>query len=218
MNSLPTPFLNYIPKLFRQDSKAVAFASRMDIILGQWKADMLKFRRLYRFDECDSLFLNEIAFLLNVTFLNQDSDSTRRLKLKNAIPNQQHRGTWTYSVKPQLDAITGLNAVIMSPLFRSGEWYLMSTDTSLPEPLTASLGTNGVTSGLGLDLSGSGDETNIPGNIYINAHLGVNTAVLTATQIAQIIVAFVVDIVPAYYQIFIGYIDVNGNFNLYQKF
>jgi hypothetical protein len=60
---------------------------------------------------------------------------------------------------------------------------------------------------LGMDLVGSGTEIQIPGNVYIN----VDNPFLTAEQIAQIVASLDYTTVPAYFRVFLCYLNDQGN-------
>ena len=217
---LPIPFISFIPKLFQKDGKAISLGSFMDTFLSERRAEVLKLRRAYRYDEVDSYFLPEIAFLLGITFRNSDSDVIKRKKIKNALPSFRYDGCWNlgpYSIKLQLDGITGYSAVLMTAQQRQGEWVLVSSDMTLTEPYVASLGA-GTDPGLGLDLTGMGDELSIRGNIYIDLHSGVHTAVLTNDMVNLIKDLMINELGPVYLRLFLGYVDADGKFISYVIF
>lgn len=60
---------------------------------------------------------------------------------------------------------------------------------------------------LGDDIVGSGTEIQIPGNVYIN----VDNPFLTAEQIAQIVASLDYVTVPAYFRVFLCYLNDQGN-------
>jgi len=62
---------------------------------------------------------------------------------------------------------------------------------------------------------GDGTEVEIWGNIYIDLHYGIHTAVLSASQIEQIVTDISMDIVPAYVRVYLGYVPVTGGFTIY---
>jgi hypothetical protein len=66
---LPIPFLKYIPKIFRNDSKAVTLATRIDTHLKQWKKDILEFQRLFRPDQTESKYLDDLGQYLYADIL-----------------------------------------------------------------------------------------------------------------------------------------------------
>lgn len=63
---------------------------------------------------------------------------------------------------------------------------------------------------LGLDLIGAGDEIEIAGNIYID----VDNSILTFNEVEEIKLSLI-DVVPAYYMVFLGYFNNAGQFIIY---
>lgn len=87
---------------------------------------------------------------------------------------------------------------------------VMGADGDLGEGLSLyDLGAYGVDLGLGIDLVGSGSESVIPGNIYID--VGIST--LTTDQVTQIVQS-IERSTPAYFRIYLGY-QQSGSFTIY---
>jgi|WetSurMetagenome_2_1015567.scaffolds.fasta_scaffold253498_2 hypothetical protein len=212
---LPIPFLKYFPKLYQNDPKAQFLASKMDSIFTAIKNDILGLKRLNRADECPAQFLSELDFTLQANVKKGDSEYTKRKKISTAIATQKKRGTWQNDAKIRIDSITTYS----SDIFRassSDDWILCGDGvTENDQNYWASMGVDGIDDKLGIALIGDGTEIEIQGNIYINLHSGIYTAVLSAAQIAQIVDEISTDIVPAYMRIYLGYADITGSFNLY---
>lgn len=64
--------------------------------------------------------------------------------------------------------------------------------------------------GFGIDLIGAGDEIEIAGNIYID----VDNKILTESEVEQIKLSLI-DVVPSYYRVFLGYFNTSGQFIVY---
>lgn len=93
----------------------------------------------------------------------------------------------------------------------SAQWVVGGDGVSIPSASDwGSVGGDGIDDDLGLDLLGEGTEIEIAGNIYIN----VDNDSLTLAQIEQLDIE-VLDECPAYYRLFLGYLDSFGNFVTY---
>ncbi len=211
---LPIPFLKYIPKLFRGDAVMQSLATKVDTNLNAWKKDVIDINRLQRVDEAPSAFVVQLGYLLNANIQPFDSDLQRRKKTRDAISTHKIRGTWIADVKIRIDNITGLDAVIFRS-FDGDDWILTGDGLTPPAFYWASMGADGIDDRLGIALIGEGTEVEVAGNIYINVHDGINVATLTSDQVTQIVQEIEDDVVPAYYRVNIGYIDVTGAFIIY---
>lgn len=65
---------------------------------------------------------------------------------------------------------------------------------------------------LGIDIIGAGDEIEISGNIYID----VDNKILMESEVEQIKLSLG-DVVPAYYRVFLGYFNNDGQFIVYSN-
>lgn len=204
MKTLPIPSINYFPKVFTEKNadSTLALTNKLDIHINEWLQGVLNLRYLCDIDRCPSQFLDRLGYMVNANLFQQDSDTTKRQKIYNAIPSHKISGSFNNDIKLAIDAITGLSALI----YRSSEaddgiecgdgyietgtdWYVEGGDGESP------FGT--------LEI-GNGREIEIQGNIYIN--LGGTESVPTASQITQI-VDFLIKKVPAYFRIYLGYIS-----------
>lgn len=210
---LPIPILKFFPKIFQSDNKAITLAAYIDSIILSVKRDIFQLPRLYKADEINSLYLTELGYFLNANIQNIDTDITKRKKIFKSISTHKIRGTWKFDVKIRIDNITGYDSEIIY-IQDSSDWILTGDRVSENQYL-GTMGADGVDDGLGLNLIGEGIEIEIPGNIYIDLHSGVHTAVLSAAIINQIVNEIKNDVVPAYYRIYLGYLDSSNVFQLY---
>ena len=212
---IPNPLLKFFPKLYQNDSKAASLASKMDSIFASIKSDILGLKRLNRADECPGQFLSELDYALQANVQKGDTELQKRKKISNAIATQKKRGTWQNDAKIRIDNITGYSSDIYKAS-TSDDWILCGDGMiENDQNYYASLGVDGIDNNLGISLIGDGTEIEIQGNIYINLHIGIYTAVLSAAQILQIVNEIATDIVPAYFRVYLGYADITGAFNLY---
>jgi hypothetical protein len=216
MSLLPIPLIKFFPKIFKNDDKAINLASKIETNLLTWKNDIIELNRFFRPDEVMERFLTELNFYLEAGMLNQDTELIKRKKARDAISQHKIRGTWQADAKIRIDNITGLSPG--SRIFRStgtADWILVGDGTTPTDFYWASMGADGIDLDLGLDLIGEGTEIEIAGNIFIDLHEGVNTDVLTAEQIAHIVTDLETDVVPAYFIVNLGYVNVTGQFIIY---
>ena len=210
---LPRPFLKYMPKIFRADAKAVALASKIDAHLGVWEKNLTDIPRLLRSDECPDAVVDELGYLLSAGLNPDDSITTKRKKVANAVANHKLRSTWPVT-KIIIDAITGYSAVILSGAINDSGWVLVGNElTNFGN--VALLGCDGINDELGIDLNGYLDDPTEPGNVRINLHDGVTTPVITSEVLQQIINNISTQICPAYFRVFLGYVDGAGEFIVY---
>lgn len=211
---LPKPFLKFIPKIFREDTKAIAMANKIDTHLAEWGKDVIDIKRFHRPDEMPSQFLDEAGYELAANILNTDSETIKRRKIYNAISTHKLGGTWKYDLKVKIDNITGLSAALYYPT-HTADWIL-SGDGVTENDYEATMGVDGIDDNLGIDLMGDGTEVEIPGNVYINCHEGITDPVLSVDQLKQIRAEIISDVLPAYYRLYLGYVNSSGDFVLYE--
>jgi hypothetical protein len=214
--TLPIPSLQYIPKVYRDNPTAgtLALTNKIDSNLIAWRKEIIELGWITSAVKCPAMFLDEIGYMFNSAITPTDSETTKRKKIFYAIQNNQLRGTWLYSAKVIIDAITGYNA--QQYTIQSADDWIMTGDgmIEVDNPDWSILGGDVVFDD-GFSLIGDGTEIELWGNIYIDLHYGIHTAVLTADQIIQIVTAIQDDIVPAYFRIYLGYVPVAGGFQVY---
>jgi hypothetical protein len=212
---LPLPSINFFPKAFQDDSKAIALGNKLDSYIALWTADILGIKTVARADMIPGSLIDELGFLLNANIMPTDTEVLKRQKVAHAIERQVIRGTWTDSAKVRIDDITGLNsAIYISAL--SDDWILCGdgiTETSAS--YWGTMGCDGIDDALGLALIGDGTEIEIQGNVYINLHVGIFVSTLTNAEILAIVADIGSDIAPAYFRIYLGYENALGQFELY---
>ena len=209
-------FLKYIPKLYQKDFKAIALSNKFNNHFGLWKNDIMNLLRLIRPDEMPAIFLDELGYMLNANLLNLDTERVKRQKIQNAIQQQKLRGSWKYDAKLRIDRIVGYNSKLHEVL-ETSEWiqYGGNESSDLVVKYWGTIGTDGIDMNTGLDLWISGQELQLAGNIPIDCHYGIHISTLTASQISDIVLEIENDVVPAYMRVFLGYVDVSGNFITY---
>lgn len=217
------PFKNYIPVIFRDDPKTDALAAKADEHINEWKQDLRDLERIMRPDETPSKYLDELNELLSANFKPYDDDYTRRKKIQTAILKHKYRGSFSLDVKGRLDLITGYSSRILKEddvaIFGTDDWILLSdggvADSQVGTKYWAAMGVDGIDDDLGIALSG-GEEVWVKVNCYIDMHEGINTAVLTS-DVLDACELEMEDARPAYYKIFLGYVDSLGEFQTYRK-
>ena len=212
---IPVPFLQYIPKLFRDNATAetTALCDKADTNIEAWLADAVNIQYLLDVERCPNNFLFSLGDYLAAGLKSQDSDRTKREKIYKAIVTHKFRSTWTYSAKIIIDAITGYDARIVYAT-DSDDWILCG-DGVLEVGTSWALLYDGSVDPWGMSLIGLGTEIEIQGNVYIDCHYGVIGSTLTAAQIADIVAQIVTDIVPAYMIIYLCYVDAGGILTVY---
>jgi hypothetical protein len=199
-SGLPTPAINYLPRNFQDDPWMIVLAAALDRASSQVQADIVGMKDWRIPESCPSQLLVELGAMLGVTILSSDSDAQKRKKIATAVHSQKYNGTWVYSAKPVIDAITGYSAVIWTSSY--SDWPIRIGDGSYYALGYAWMlrGGTSPTDGYTIIRTGSGWESIIPGTVYID----VGTSGLTPDQVNQI-VASLLDVVPAYIRVLIGY-------------
>jgi phage tail-like protein len=215
MSMLPIPSINYIPKLFKDkaSTQTYAFTDFLDTEFTSWFTDVKNIDQLLDVEQCPAIFLNYLGNMLNASVNTVDSERTKRQKIYEAINTHKKRGTWVNHAKLIIDSITGYDARTYK-IFDSDDWVLCGDGIIEPGTSWSILGGDG-TDPYGMALIGDGTEVEIWGNIYIDCHYGIYTAVLTSSQIDQIVYDISMDIVPAYVRVYLGYVPVGGGFTVY---
>ena len=220
---LPLPFSENIPKLLSKEmsQEGTAFVNKVDNLLKGIYQDVLELYFLKSPARIPTALLMELDFILNSSAREKHTEREKREKIAGSVAWHKVRGTWTQDVKIRIDNITGLSARIyhLDEQY-DDDWILCGEDDSVifpPGNYWSTLGGEdaGLIDKLGLALIGDGNEIVIAGNIYIDCHEAVNVSTLTTQQIEAIVEDLDKDIVPAYFQIFLGYIDAAGEFIVY---
>ena len=215
-SGLPIPFIKFIPKIFKEDVKAIALSNRVDTHLAEWEKDVLSVAQLYRPDETREIILSELDYCIEAGVRNDDSEVIKRKKIESAIASHKIRGTWELSAKILIDNITGLDAQFYDETLEDDA--ILCGDGIVPYDSAAywfALGCDGLDDGLGVRLLTDGTEVMLAGVLYIDCHYGIHVSTLTAAQIAKIVDELRTEIVPAYYKVYLGYIDAVGDWQYY---
>lgn len=214
---LPLPFEKYVPTILKNNItvKGQALIDKVDTLLEVIKDEILE---MYYFKDpvrTPNSFLEELGFWLNANLLNTDSDFNKRSKVKGAVRGHKNRGSWEDDAKIRIDSITSLDSAIFRAV-DTDDWILGGDGIVIDSSYYwATMGADGLDLDLGLALIGAGDEVEVAGNIYIDLHEGVFTAVLTVDQITQIVTEIEDDVVPGYFRVHLGYINTTGQFIVY---
>jgi hypothetical protein len=205
----PTPALPYLLKEFQPNAEAVSLAGALDRAFAGMYSDALGLRDRYTPESCPTQLLDELYASIGGTPKVTDTDAQKRAKITTAIEQQKYNGTWVFSAKLAIDAITGASSVIWgSP---QSDWPVQIGDASAYNNGFHWMiqGGSGLIGDESIIMIGAGTESIIAGNVYID--VGIST--LTANQVA-LVVAALQDIVPAYFRIFLGW-TVSGVFTAY---
>jgi hypothetical protein len=202
-NRLPYPSLNYFPRRLREeaDPGVLALAAYLDKLMVAIQQEMLLESMWRDPARVPPQFLPELAYFVGVTLLNTDTDQQKRIKIQQGVHSLRYLSTWDDNIKPTSDGITGFSSSFYNST-NSSDWIMIggSENPSYLATYQGVIGTNGVDLNTGLDLVGSGNESDITGIFLID----VGTSTLTADQVSQIVVALA-GFVPCYMRIFMGY-------------
>lgn len=210
--SLPISFIDYIPKLYKDNAKdsTNALANKIDTHLGEWLDDIIQLAWLKDPFKIDVLFLDVLGNYLAAGLISTDTEAQKRNKIAIAVQGHRLRGSFNLDAKPKIDAIAGGDSVIF---LATGEddWILVGDGLTPAAFYWAALGADGIDDQLGISLIGAGTEIEVAGNIYID----VDNSGLSAAEVQQIVDVLEFDIVPAYYIVNLGYVDGSGVFIIY---
>jgi hypothetical protein len=216
MNLFPYPIDSFIPKLNQDnlDAGYTALINKLNSIFLAWFNDLLNLYNLKTVDRCKSVFLDELGYMLAADIQQIDTERQKRQKIAIAVQTHKLRGTWIYHAKPMMDTITGYSAALINNAAqkRSMNIWVECDGVNNVGSKWAPEGDGDVAGYLGIKESVPGGVYNaeIPGYIYINCHVGVYTAVLSAATIANIVYNFSLNVVPAYEICQLAYIDASG--------
>ena len=215
----PYPFESFVPQLlvYNLTPQGQAFIDKHDEYIIDWTDELKELYFVNKLVErIPTAFLEDQGYFLNAGLKQTDSERTKRIKIKGAVKGHKKRGTWNDDAKIKIDAITGYNAEIFKAIQSDDSIEMGQTSDEDPTRYwSTEQGNDGVDDSLGTWEVGDFTEYVIAGNIYIDCHEGVHTAVLTSDQIEQIVVELEFDIAPAYMAIYLGYINTSGQFIVY---
>lgn len=210
----PVPSKRFIPKVYQDDPDVDVLTDEIDKQLIDWYNDIIRIKRYYRPDECPTQFLPELGALLEAGILASDTEFIQRIKIANAVAVHKKRTLFNASVKPILDALTGFDSEIVN--FRDNDQWVLTGDGATP--LTAFwgvLGANDIDITFGIQLSGGTLDQGSAGFIFIDLHVGVDTAQFTESEIEDIVLQIEDEQTPAYMIVILGYRNSTGQFVIY---
>lgn len=204
---LPIPFIDYIPQSFDRDNADLqAFASKMDEIFEELKADTLGLNTLIDPFRIPPALLDNLGYLLSAGINQQDDEHAKRIKIAEAVQGHKRRGSWNDDAKPKIDSIAGGDSQIIRS-FDQDDFILVGDGLTPTAYYWAVMGCDGIDTDQGISLIGSGYEIEVAGNVFIDVD---NNALTTDEQ--EEIELVMQDIVPAYYRVHFGYINGSGQF------
>jgi len=204
---LPLPFVDQIPRWLKDQGDPAPLADNVDAALESALEETMGLEYLRDPGRAPSSCLDEMGYMFGAELLATDSDSVKREKIATAIARQTNRGLWALDVKPRIDLVSGASASIYTVWTSSYGWLVVGAADD-PTDWMATVGGDGTIGGL--LLVGTGTEPELPGNVYVD----VGTAGLTAAQIAALVYELELDVVPAYFRMFLGYVS-GGEFVVY---
>jgi hypothetical protein len=203
---LPIPFEQYIPAGFKRDAKLIAYADEMDKILNEILTETKQLNNIFDPATTKAIALDLLGGFLNGGIKNNDSETLKRQKVSTAVATHKVRGTFKADVKIKIDNIAGGDSVI----FRASDQddFIFVGDGLTPSAFYwAAMGADGIDDGLGPSFIGSGLEIEQAGNVFID----VDNSSLTVDE-QESIRLDILDSVPSYYYVHIGYVNVGGQF------
>jgi hypothetical protein len=206
-NLLPLPFLEQIPRWLQEQGGAASLADKSDETIASIFAETIGLETLRDPGRAPSVTLDELGYMLGANVLPYDSDATKRSKIAMAVSGHKNRGLWLLDAKIKIDTITGFSATVYTVWATSVGWLIRGDGIEIENEM-ATLGGDGIYNGL--LLIGQGTEPELPGNVYIDT----GTSTLTSGQVGRIVYELALDVVPAYFRIFIGYTSA-GEFIVY---
>jgi hypothetical protein len=214
---IPYSILDYIPKIhhLKKDAKFNALVNKIDAHLISLANEIKELYYLKDPIRCPSSLLEELAYHVNASIKNSDSELTKRKKIASAVQGHKYKSTWTKDIKIKLDTITGYDARVIS-ITDSDDSIEMAQQANDPDVYWSTESAyDGSDDNLGTFEVGSMTEYVVAGNVYIDCHYGIHTAVLTADQIEQIINEIKLDNVSAYMVFYLSYINAIGQIIVY---
>lgn len=210
-----------MPKLNSDNPDAgyTALVAKLNAAFLAWNIELINLYYLKLPERCPATLLDELGDMVSAGLYQYDSERTKRSKIAIAVQSHKIRGTWTASVKPYIDSTTGYDARLIN-----GQTYKKALNIWVECDGSNDVGTSWAPNGsgdvagyLGLkeSVAGGASSLEIAGIVYIDLHYGVYTAVLSAETIAKLVNDLSTDVVPAYCQCNLSYINTSGNVTVY---
>jgi len=210
---LPRSFLDYLPdpligkNLDEAGQDLVDFMDNFTLEIFEKILDVWYFKHPEKTPEITLPYWEQY---FNIVNRSSKTLRQRRQSISGAVAGHKKRGLWTDSVKPIIDSIAGGDSQILEN--GTGSDWILTGDGNTPTAYYwSTFGGDGIDDQLGMDFIGLGTEIEIAGNIYID----VDNDSLTTAEISQLVAELETDVAPAYYRIFLGYIDISGDFITY---
>lgn len=218
---LPIPFRNHIPKALKQDfdtdEGGQALATKVDNHLIEWLSEIRELKNLRNPVKCPAVVLDPLGYQLGAGIKNYDSERTKRKKIATSVSGLKKRGTWKYDIKNKIDAITGASSQLVRNQI-NGVWVVMCDEIDDPDPFTHYWGTVSdefTSDDLGLVIE---DTTmNLLSAGIIRIDIGLDDSPESEILVDKIKIEIQDDFTPAYMQIQLGYININGIFTTYNN-
>lgn len=209
---LPISFIKYLPApLFdKLDESGQELINFIDNFVNEIYEEILGIWYFKQPEQTAQVTLDYWEQYFNIVNVTAKTLVQRRQQIASAVASYKKRGLWQDDVKVVIDIIAGGDSQILSNGTGS-DWILTGDGNTPPTYYWATFGGDGIDDELGMDFIGVGTEIEIAGNIYID----VDNASLTTEQIDQLVAELENNVVPAYYRIFLGYINVSDEFVTY---
>jgi phage tail-like protein len=177
----------------------------LDDQFEKWYQDTLRLERVRDPARCPAELLDELGYILSADIVQGDAERVKRVKIASAIDHGKSRGTWP-RVKDLIDAWTGTDCRIFHAE-DSDDWVLIGNTISGGDYWSILGGYPDERYGIRL-FSGTGADGMMliggKGYIYID---------LNSSEIPEYIIQGIrntlIAMVPAYFRVFLGYIDEN---------
>lgn len=212
---LPLPLQDHIPESLKEalanDPSGQALVTFLDALLAELKTETQMLEWLRDPERCPPQFLAPLSEKFGADIRAVDLDDTKRRKIKSAIRRLRNRGEWARDVKLRIDAITGMDSFLYTTnkddddimlgdgIDEATDWGCWGGDGLVP---------------FGMAMSGDAFDGVSAGIIYIATDDTPAAAALTPDVVLSI-VDEIRHIVPAYYIIYVGYVDTFNVFHTY---
>ena len=143
-----------------------------------------------------------------------DSDRIKRIKIKNAIKSHRDHGLFVPVVKPLIDAITTLDSFIYHTPSALDEDEVLLGDGVDESTIWSIFGGDGVTP-FGFEVMGDDVSEQVAGVIWLALTDNPVAGVAITDPTIEYIKSVILSEVPAYFVIYLGYVDADGYFVMY---
>lgn len=197
---LPIPTIDYMPEIFKGDSKAVAFCEMLDGFLEEIKTGIIGLNDISDPVRMPVIVLDRMGNYLNAGIYPGDSEDVKRKKIATAVKRHKYRGSFKFDVKGRIDNIAGGDSKLVDNT-GGPDWIIIGKEEAPPGSKTA-VWSGPTEDNAGINIFGTGYEFGMPGVVRID----VDNPALTVEQQEKIRIEML-DTVPAYYYVVFGYFD-----------